>query len=184
MNKSDIENRTEDCKFWLNAVSVQLDRIRISFAENLTLVRLGERKKKSVESPYLTEYSKSSAQLWADIHFLYISLNHLRIAINRRGVRQEIKELAFDEQTAEIAENLRHIFEHWDKTKVAFERDLNKKEAAKWYDENHPNKTPWSLSLDANGFIISGVLDVNKLQSVVTALENKFFKIGEEESYD
>jgi len=166
----------EDCKHWLNAVSCQLDRIRISFSDHLTLVQNNDKKKSSITSPYLTEYSRTSSQLWADIHFLYVALNHLRKICQTKTIRRTITNFSFDKETEEISKHLRNIFEHWDHTRATFERNLVKKDSAKWFFDKDPLKTPWSISLDAKGFIISGVLDVNQLQYMVNKLENYFIE--------
>jgi len=166
----------EDFKSWVNATSMQLDRVRISFAEHLKFLGKKDFTTPSTTSPYLTEFSRTSSQLWADIHFLYIALNHLVVCSELKGAKRVLVNIPFDKELKEVIEKLRHIFEHWDKTRVTFERNLDKKKAAKWYEDNYPDKNPWSLSLDTNGFVVSGILDINSVQTIVSQLEYDLIK--------
>jgi hypothetical protein len=82
----------------------------------------------------------------------------------------EIKNCKLDTYIAEKIEHLRNIHEHWEKTRETFSKQLTKDKSAKWYEDNYPDMTPWSLSWDANGLVVCGILSIDELSSELTGI--------------
>ena len=167
----------DDFKLWVNASSTQLDRVRISFGEHLTVVQSGDFEKMSLSPGYMSDFSRTSAQLWVDIQFLYVSLNQLMTTLESSDVKEAVSDVEVGGELKFIVNTLRNIFEHQDESRLMFEGSLEMKASSKSYSDHYPSKTPFSISLDDNGFIISGVLKVNEVQMVINKFEDKLIEV-------
>jgi len=97
-------------------------------------------------------------------------MGYLIKATSKRLLPETVKDVRLDAEMAEKIEHLRNIYEHWEKTKEAFSKNRKKNKSAKWYEDNYPSQTPWSLSWDANGFVVGGILNINELNRDATWL--------------
>lgn len=164
-NHAKQQTNFDTFQYWLWTSLVQIERIRTEFNEILRQLR-----NFNPAFGYKKEHRRINAQLSADIHFLFISLNNLRKA-SRRSLPLHIKKHMLHSELTKDFEIIRNILDHWETSRAQFELNIPKAGSLQEYLEKYPNNTPWSISLDNRGFIIAGVVNVNELEKMLLKIE-------------
>ena len=158
----------------MGVVSRQLDRVRISHADYQTTLQ-----KMAGPTPIIGKNVDVLVQkielITADIHFLLISLNHLlKVLRRRKHLPESVNNLPVTKKLEADIAHLRDIYEHWDNTRPAFEGKAQKTKSALRFSTNNPGAEPWKIDLQPfKHFRVADVLDINELQSWISALENE-----------
>jgi hypothetical protein len=164
-----IEERMnyEDVKYWLWTTIEQVKRLRQSFTAQMAALQSF-----NPNAGYSLQHQRINAQTSADMHFLLVAASNLLKATSSNPLPQAIKDNNFEPAMAKKIRSLRNIYEHWEETRETFSSNLPKKKSAKWYEDNYPAQTPWSLSQDANGFVVCGILNIDELDKALAQLES------------
>lgn len=162
-----------DVKYWLWVSINQVYRFRQSFNDGLSAMESFE-----PSLGHSLRHQYANARTSGDMHFLLIATHNLVKASSKRLLPDRIKINRLKNETAEKIEHLRNIHEHWEKTRAAFTNNLGKNKSSAWYEGKYPDRTPWSLSYDARGLVVCGILSVDELEAELIKLGEVAQEIG------
>lgn len=150
-----MTNAAEDDKHWIWLTQIQIDRFKANLDAKVAL--LGHRSALGISGPYTIQEQKASSLVWGDAHSLVVDAKH--VSRLKPETKQKIK-------------LLRDVLEHWEEHRGTFASQSNKKRRAGLrFAKNFPGVTPFSLKVDANGYEIGGILNLDDLQMELTEIE-------------
>jgi hypothetical protein len=76
------------------------------------------------------------------------------------------------EDHAEALRLLRHLYEHWDEQRAAFQsEEIPKQRAAAEFVERFPHGRPWAIVFEETDWILGGVVRLNDVSRALRELE-------------
>jgi len=165
MQNRSFEERAnlDDVIYWHWTSMKQLERLRQSFDAQMNAMESFDPRQ-----GYSLQHKQINVLTAADTHFLLVAVTNLIKAMSKQLPPGTIQDRRLDMTMSEKIKHLRNIYEHWEETREVFSKQLAKKKSAKWYEDNYPGMTPWSLSWDVNGLVVCGILSIDELSSELT----------------
>jgi hypothetical protein len=159
------EEALNDVLHWIWSWQLQVDRLRESAFNN-----------PSGETPL--DYRKASSRASYDEHIMAVVGWNLARALKR--AQPYIQQIAFSVETSKALELLRHLYEHWDEQRPAFQlKDIPKERAAKHLAEQFPEARPWTMVF-ADDWLLAGKVGIGELSEALLPVEQEVLRIEAE----
>jgi len=160
----------EDALHWIWSWRVQIHRLQESF----------ELEWKD-GSPL--ERRRAASRFSYDEHILTVVGWNLARAVQR--TQSFLSTISLPPKEAEALRLLRHLYEHWDEQREAFRSSsVPKVQAAKAFAAQFPDGKPWTMVFDKDDWILGGVVRLNDLTHVLTAIEAAIFDAQAKQAND
>lgn len=109
-------------------------------------------------------------------HVLVVAGWNLARAIQKAGELFPSFRIAQDK--AEALRLLRHLYEHWDEQRPAFQDPAVPKErSAKRFVELFPQGRPWSITYAKDDWLLGGVVGIEAITDALVAIEEEALQI-------
>jgi hypothetical protein len=159
------EEALNDVLHWIWSWQLQVDRLRESTFTN-----------PSGENPL--EYRKSSSRASYDEHIVAVVGWNLARALKR--AQPYIQQIVLSEDTSKLLALLRHLYEHWDEQRPAFQlKDIPKERAAKQLAEDFPEARPWTLVF-GDDWLLAGKVGIGELSEALLPVEQEILRLEAE----
>jgi hypothetical protein len=159
------EEALNDVLHWIWSWQLQVDRLRESTFSN-----------PSGEIPL--EYRKSSSRASYDEHMVAVVGWNLARALKRAEPYIQLN--VFSAETIKALELLRHLYEHWDEQRPAFQlKDKPKERAAKYLADMFPEARPWTMVF-ADDWLLGGQVGIGELSEALLPVEQEVLKLEAE----
>ena len=111
-----------------------------------------------------------------DEHVLVVAGWNLARAIQKAGELFPSFRIAQDK--AEALRLLRHLYEHWDEQRPAFQDPAVPKErSAKRFVELFPQGRPWSITYAKDDWLLGGVVGIKAITDALVAIEEEALQL-------
>lgn len=155
-----------DVLHWIWSWHLQVDRLQES-----TLRETG--KGTQLES------RKVSSRTSYEEHMLSVAGWNLARALNRAQVY--IPHACISEETGKALRLLRHLYEHWDEQRLAFQMsDIPKERAAKELAKHFPEGRPWTIVFTSDDWLLGGVVGIGELSEALVPIELEILRLEAE----
>lgn len=152
-----------DVLHWIWSWRVQVVRLRESFDAEWSDARGLDRR-------------QASSRFSFDEHMLTVTGWNLARAIKR--AQDFFPTIKLQEDHAEALRLLRHLYEHWDEQREAFQSSsAPKQQSAAKFLERFPHGKPWSIVFDENDWILGGVVPLNEVSRALRELEQAVLQL-------
>jgi hypothetical protein len=122
------------------------------------------------------ERRKSFTLASYDEHILVVAGWNLARAIRRASALFPSIQIAEDRYHG--LRLLRHLYEHWDKQRPAFQDPAASKEwSGKEFTERFPHGMPWSITLTGQDWLLGGVVGIKEITDSVAAIEKEALEL-------
>ena len=111
-----------------------------------------------------------------DEHMLVVAGWNLARAIARAA--EFFPSFRIAEDKLEALRHLRHLYEHWDEQREAFQSStVAKKHSAKRFVELFPHGRPWSITYTKDDWLLGGVVGINAITDALVPIEAEALEI-------
>jgi hypothetical protein len=160
------EEALGDVLHWIWSWHLQVDRLRES---TLRVTGTG--------TPL--ESRKASSRTSYEEHILSVAGWNLARALSR--AQPYIPQAAISENTGKALRLLRHLYEHWDEQRVAFQMsDMPKEKAAREFAKSFPDGRPWTLVFTSDDWLLGGVVGIGELSEALVPIEVEVLRLEAE----
>ena len=164
------EEALGDVLHWVWSWHLQVDRLRES-----TLRETG------TGTPL--ESRKISSRTSYEEHMLSVAGWNLARALSR--AQPYVPQITISDATSTALKLLRHLYEHWDEQRLAFqESDVPKERAAKDLAKFFPEGRPWTLVFTSDDWLLGGVVGIGELSEALVPIEEEVLRLEAERARD
>lgn len=143
---------------------------------HIQVARFHESTLRETGSGTLLESRKASSRTSYEEHLLSVAGWNLARALNR--VQPYIPEAAISEKTSNALKLLRHLYEHWDEQRLAFQvDDIPKERAAKELARLFPEGRPWTIVFKNDDCLLGGVIGIGELSEALVPIEQEVLRL-------
>lgn len=158
-----------DALHWIWSWRVQVRRLRESFEAEWAGGTV-------LEHRTALENRQVSSRFSFDEHMLVVTGWNLARAIKR--VEATVLTFGVRDDQREALKLLRHLYEHWDEQRPAFQSsDVPKEKSAAALAAHFPQGRPWTIVFDKTDWLLGGVVRINELTRALKNVESTLLAI-------